>query len=181
VLDPDVARTMVEMMKGVISDGTGRSLRSTYGLTCDLAGKTGTTNDNTDGWFIGYTPTLVAGCWVGNDNPAIHFRTTAYGQGAHTALPIFGKFMGSAQSDPRFGKYTNATFSELPDYIASSLECDYFSETEPKKGFLESIFGRKEEATSDQVQDVTPDKPAPKSAEEKQGLLERMKGLFKKN
>lgn len=182
VLDPDVSRTMVEMMKGVISDGTGRSLRSTYGLTCDLAGKTGTTNDNTDGWFIGYTPTLVAGCWVGNDIPAIHFRTTAYGQGAHTAMPIFGKFMGKAESDPRFAKYTNATFSELPDYISSSLECDYFSETEPKKGFFESIFGRKDEVTDNTQEEEEPaSATAPKSAEEKQSLLQRMKGMFKKN
>jgi penicillin-binding protein 1A len=186
VLDPDIARTMAELMKGVINEGTGRALRGGYGITCDLAGKTGTTNDNTDGWFIGYTPTIVAGCWVGNDNPVIHFRTTGLGQGAHTAMPIFGKFMGRVQGDPRFNKYTVA-FPELPDYIAARLNCESFTNEAPPKvnqgGFFQKLFnsGEDEKATQKQkTEEVEKKSPPRKTDEEKQGLLDKMKDLFRK-
>jgi penicillin-binding protein 1A len=181
VLDPDVAQLMVEMMKGVIENGTGRALRSVYGLTGDVAGKTGTTQDNTDGWFIGCTPGMVAGAWVGNDNPAIRFRTTALGQGAHTAMPIYGSFVRRLETDPRFLKYAGGYFKPLPDELALRLDCELFSMTDDdhKKGFLDGLFDREVEKPKTTLQQPSADKPDEKPAKEKQSLLNRMKDLFK--
>ena len=77
---------MLHMLKRVVNEGTGSGLRSRYGLTNDIAGKTGTTQANADGWFIGITPKLVMGCWIGADDPAIHFRT--YGDGAGSSNSV---------------------------------------------------------------------------------------------
>lgn len=180
VIDSEVARVMAEMMKGVISDGTGRSLRSVYGITGELAGKTGTTQNNTDGWFIGYTPSLVAGAWVGNDQPAIHFRSTGLGQGAHTALPVFGMFMNKTEADPRFNKYTRVSFPQLPDYVAAKLDCELFAMEDPSQSVFEKLFRRqgvKADSTSLK-------KPYEKGSDKRQvdhpGLLQRMKDLFRK-
>lgn len=89
----DAAYYMVDMLQEVINSGTGRNLRANYGITAQLGGKTGTTQNNTDGWFVGFTPSLVAGAWVGADQPVVRFRTTSLGQGAYMAMPIFGRFM----------------------------------------------------------------------------------------
>ena len=86
------------MMRGVIDRGTAQSLRTKYGIRSQHAGKTGTTQNNSDGWFIGYTPTIVAGAWVGNDQPSIRFRSTALGCGGHTALPIYALFFQNAEN-----------------------------------------------------------------------------------
>ena len=85
---------MIYMLKAVINEGTGRALRGgAYHITGDLGGKTGTTNSNADGWFIGFCPKLVVASWVGGDDRDIHFGSMAFGQGARAALPIFGKLM----------------------------------------------------------------------------------------
>lgn len=104
VLSDDVAYKMVDMLKGPVGPGgTGGSLRSRFGLADikNICGKTGTTNNNTDGWFIGFTPQLVAGAWVGCDDPILHFLTTGNGMGSASAMPIFGKFMHKAYNDPK--------------------------------------------------------------------------------
>ena len=91
-LAENVAYTTNEMMKGVIDKGTGAKLRSRYNLkTMAISGKTGTTQSNADAWFIGVTPDLVTGCWVGFDQPSVHFASTATGQGGAAALPIVGE------------------------------------------------------------------------------------------
>lgn len=92
-LNETVAYNMVRMMQGVVDGGTGGRLRSVYGLRGEIAGKTGTTNDNSDAWFIGYTPSITAGVWVGCEDRQVHFQTTANGQGAAAALPIWGIWM----------------------------------------------------------------------------------------
>lgn len=92
-MSEQVAYAMVSMLKGVVDFGTAKRLRSTYGLRAEIAGKTGTTNDNSDGWFIGVVPRICAGAWVGGDEKSIHFRSTALGSGSNMALPIWGKFM----------------------------------------------------------------------------------------
>jgi len=97
-IDPKTAYLMLDMMKDVITKGT--SVRLTYGrpygnINFPVAGKTGTTQDNGDGWFVGLTPDLVTGVWVGASNRAIRFRSTTYGQGANTGLPIFGYFINN--------------------------------------------------------------------------------------
>jgi penicillin-binding protein 1A len=93
VISKQTAYYITEMLKGVVNEGTASRLRGTYGVSGEIAGKTGTTQSQTDGWFIGYTPGLVAGAWVGAENPAVHFSSIVYGQGASTALPIWAYFM----------------------------------------------------------------------------------------
>ena len=100
VINPSTASTMVRMMQNVVNNGTAARLRWMFGLKGELAGKTGTTNDNTDGWFIGYTPQLIAGAWVGFNYNFLHFSTTQIGQGANTGLPIFALFMKQLYAHP---------------------------------------------------------------------------------
>jgi penicillin-binding protein 1A len=130
------------MLKGVVNEGTAASLRSRYGLKGDIAGKTGTTQSNADGWFMAMTPRLVVGTWVGADDPGIRFRTTALGQGAHTALPIFAEFYKGVSSDPQRREYTSSRFKTLPESYRRQLSCDLFKDD---KTFIEKLFGKKDE------------------------------------
>jgi len=91
----------VRLMQGVVDHGTGGRLRTQYNLNFPVAGKTGTTDNHSDGWFVGYTPMLTCGVWVGNEDRAAHFRTITLGQGARMAMPIFGLFMQKCYSDPK--------------------------------------------------------------------------------
>ncbi|MBR3387419.1 MAG: transglycosylase domain-containing protein [Bacteroidales bacterium] len=106
----DAAYAMIQMMRGVVDGGTGSRLRFRYGLTGAIAGKTGTTNDNSDGWFIGYTPTITAGVWVGAEDRYVHFTSTALGQGANMALPIWGLWMKKVLADGTLGISSNDAF-----------------------------------------------------------------------
>ena len=99
-MDQITAFKTVRLMQGVVDYGTGGRLRSQYGISFPLAGKTGTTDNQSDGWFVGYTPLLTCGVWVGCEDRAAHFRSTALGQGARTAMPVFGLFMNKVYSDP---------------------------------------------------------------------------------
>ncbi len=96
VLDPEVNYTLLNAMRGVINKGTGAAIRSRFGIRGDVAGKTGTTQDNTDGWFILMHPQLVAGAWVGFNDGRITLRSDYWGQGAHSALPIVGDITAQA-------------------------------------------------------------------------------------
>lgn len=91
---------MLDMLRAVVDGGTGSRLRRNYGITAPMGGKTGTTQKNADGWFMGFTPKLSAGCWVGGEDPSIYFDRTNDGQGASMALPIFGLFMKKVYADP---------------------------------------------------------------------------------
>ena len=88
-------------MKGVVESGTGARLRYKYNFTNPIAGKTGTTQNNSDGWFMGLTPGLVTGVWVGCEDRSVHFRATNLGQGANMALPIWAIYMRKAMEDKR--------------------------------------------------------------------------------
>jgi len=99
ISDP-TAYLMVNLMEGVVKEGTAGRLRWKYGLQGELAGKTGTTNDQSDGWFIGYTPKLTAGVWVGAEDRQVHFESLHLGGGANMALPIWGIFMKKVYDDP---------------------------------------------------------------------------------
>ncbi len=142
VLSEESAALMIEMLKRVVNEGTGASLRSKYGLQGDIAGKTGTTQSNADGWFMAITPKLVVGTWVGADDPGIRFRTTALGQGAHTALPIFAAFYKQVSVDTQRRVYVSSRFKPLPTSYQRQLSCDLFKED---KTFLEKVFGKKDE------------------------------------
>ena len=100
-IDQITAFKTVRLMQGVVDFGTGGRLRSQYKLDFPLAGKTGTTDNQSDGWFVGYTPLLTCGVWVGCEDRSAHFRSTALGQGARTALPVFGLFMQKVYADPQ--------------------------------------------------------------------------------
>jgi len=116
VMNEQVAYSVLKMMKGVVEAGTAGSLRYAGGyggITYPTAGKTGTTQNNSDGWFIGLTPDLATGVWVGAEDRGVRFRSTAMGQGARTALPIYGYYMNSVYKDPKIAIST--TDFEKPD------------------------------------------------------------------
>ena len=99
VISRESSYKMIDMMRGVINEGTGYRLRGTYKITADMCGKTGTTQNMSDGWFMGYTPSLVTGCWVGGEERNIHFDKMSEGQGAAMALPIYGLYMQKVYAD----------------------------------------------------------------------------------
>ncbi len=122
-LNSTVAYEILKMMKGVIERGTGASLRSgKYGTIAPTAGKTGTTQNNSDGWFIGITPDLVTGIWVGAEDRSVRFKSMNYGQGARMALPIYGLYMKQVYKDAHIGLST-LDFAEPPDYDPKKYEC----------------------------------------------------------
>jgi penicillin-binding protein 1A len=95
-LTPEVAYSLLDLMRGVVDRGTGVAIRSRFGIRGDVAGKTGTTQDNADGWFLLMHPQLVAGAWVGFNDNRVTLRSDYWGQGAHSALPIVGDFFRQA-------------------------------------------------------------------------------------
>ena len=113
VISEESAHKMLYMLKGVVDGGTAGRLRFRYNMTGDLAGKTGTTNNNSDAWFMGITPHLVSGVWVGGDDRDIHFDTMQMGQGATMALPVFAYYMKRVYADRRLGFSESAKF-DLP-------------------------------------------------------------------
>lgn len=98
----------------VVDKGTGRALRGSYGISAQMGGKTGTTNGNSDAWFMGFTPELVTGVWVGGEERHIHFNSGAYGQGSRAALPIYGLYMKKVYADPKL-PYKQETKFEFPE------------------------------------------------------------------
>ena len=133
----DAAYAMIQMMRGVVDGGTGSRLRSRYGLSGPIAGKTGTTNDNSDGWFIAYTPTITAGVWVGAEDRYVHFTSTALGQGANMALPIWGLWMKKVIADGTLGISSNDAF---PDEVNKSFCTGSAWETSAKDELEEFYF-----------------------------------------
>ena len=116
VISKESSYKMIDMMKAVIDEGTGRRLRFLYKFTADIAGKTGTTNENADGWFMGYTPSLVSGCWVGGDDRDIHFTSMSDGQGASMALPIWALYMQKVYADESLGYSQEEKFNIPEDF-----------------------------------------------------------------
>ena len=110
VISEESANKMLYMLKAVVDGGTATRLRYKYNFKGEMAGKTGTTNNNSDAWFMGITPTLVSGCWVGGDDRDIHFDRMDMGQGAAMALPIFALYMKKVYADNRLNYNENAVF-----------------------------------------------------------------------
>lgn len=119
VISRDAAWKMVELMRGVMDGGTGSRMRFKYNIKSPMGGKTGTTNDNSDGWFVGYTPSLAFGAWVGGDERDVHFASMNYGQGAASALPVVGIFLNKVYADETLGYNRDEEF-ELPQEIAAT-------------------------------------------------------------
>lgn len=114
VISAEAADKMITLLRGVIDGGTGGRIRSRYNIEGQIAGKTGTTNNNSDAWFIGCTPQLVSGCWVGGEDRDIHFDNMTYGQGAAMALPVWALYMQKVYKDKELGFSTAVPF-DLPD------------------------------------------------------------------
>ena len=133
-------QVMLQIMRTTVDKGTASRIRKSYKLNNDIAGKTGTTQDNKDGWFVGITPKLVTVTWVGNDNYNIGFKTTALGQGANTALPIFAKLYQEMNKDANFDFITKAKFEQPTEEILDDLDC----KPEKRDGFLKRLFSKKQ-------------------------------------
>ena len=114
VISGESADKMLYMLRAVVDGGTAGRLRHRYNITAPLGGKTGTTNSNSDAWFMGVSPKLVTGCWVGGDDRDIHFESMTYGQGASAALPIFALYMNSLYNDPALN-YSQSDQFDFPE------------------------------------------------------------------
>ena len=114
ILSETAAYKMLYMLRSVIDGGTGGRIRRVYNITAPMGGKTGTTQNNSDAWFMGFTPTLVSGCWVGGEERSIHFDRMEHGQGAAAALPIYGLYMQKVYADKSLG-YTQEDDWEIPE------------------------------------------------------------------
>lgn len=125
-LDPQTSYLVLDLMKGVVESGTGRRLRYIYNLSSVIAGKTGTTDNNSDGWFIGINPKLSTAIWVGGELRSIHFRSTALGQGAAMALPVYGLFMKKCERDKTLNFY-HGDFS-APETLTIEMDCSKYLE-----------------------------------------------------
>ena len=136
VISEESSYKMLDMLRAVINEGTGTRIRARYNITADMGGKTGTTNNNSDGWFMGFTPSLVNGCWVGGEDRDIHFDGMNYGQGASMALPIWGLYMNKVYADKSLGYSQEETFRIPEDYDP----CRGLSEVEEHLLELEELF-----------------------------------------
>ena len=140
VISEESANKMLYMLKAVVDGGTAGRLRFRYNLTGDLAGKTGTTNNNSDAWFMGLTPTLVSGVWVGGDDRDIHFDSMAMGQGATMALPVFALYMQRVYKDKRLGYNEQAVFDLPVGYDPCQLDESGIEDTENGAEDIEEVF-----------------------------------------
>lgn len=130
---------ILSLLTSVIDAGTGnRVRRAPYNITAQMGGKTGTTNSNSDGWFMGFTPELVTGVWVGGEERFIHFNTMAYGQGASMALPIYGKYMSKVYSDKKL-PYSQGVRFPSPNF--DLCEKEFYGEYGDDEDVEESIDG----------------------------------------
>ncbi|GGW45051.1 penicillin-binding protein 1A [Arenibacter certesii] len=130
------SQIMIQMMKATVNSGTAARLRSTYGLKNEIAGKTGTTQNNKDAWFVALTPKLLNITWVGLDNHEIGFKSTSLGQGANAALPIFALWTQKLNADKSFDYITKARFKAPSSSVLAKLDCDPVK----RDGFFKRLF-----------------------------------------
>ena len=135
VISEESTYKMLEMLRAVMNGGTGSRMRYRYNIECDMGGKTGTTNRNADAWFMGFTPSLVSGCWVGGEDRDIHFDSTRMGQGANMALPIWAYYMKKVFADKSLGYDPNEKFDIPEDFNPCSSELDNYL-----PGGIEEVF-----------------------------------------
>lgn len=138
-LNEETAFVTLSLLKGVVEYGTGMRLRFRYKLTNPIAGKTGTSQNQSDGWFVGITPELTTGVWVGCEDRAVHFRTTNLGQGANTALPIWGLFMQKVYNDTGIA-LSKEDFERPENPLTIELDCSKYN-TQNQQGTTPRDFG----------------------------------------
>jgi len=129
-MSEETAYLMLELMKGVVDGGTSGRIRSVYNIKHPIAGKTGTTDDNSDGWFMGITPELVAGAWVGAEDMQVHFISTGLGQGANMALPIWALFMQKVYADKSINLSTK-DFDRPSKPLSVEIDCEDYNREHP--------------------------------------------------
>ncbi|HVA98079.1 MAG TPA: penicillin-binding transpeptidase domain-containing protein, partial [Bacteroidia bacterium] len=122
VMSEEKAYIMLDLLKGVVQYGTGVRIRYKYKLMNPIAGKTGTTQNNSDGWFMGITPDLVSGCWVGWEDRSVHFSSMQWGQGASEALPIWAYYMQSVYADKSL-TISQGDFAKPAKKLSVELDC----------------------------------------------------------
>ncbi len=147
----DTRQILLELMKETVNGGTASRLRSTYQLKNDIAGKTGTTQNNKDAWFVGITPKLIHVTWVGLDQHEIGFNSTSLGQGANAALPLFALFIQKLNEDPTFNSITKAKFETPSATVLKTLDC----EPVKRDGFLKRLFTNPKKVKSKKFKDKT--------------------------
>lgn len=135
-MSEETAYLMLSLMKGVVESGTGIRLKYTYGFRNPIAGKTGTTQNQSDGWFMGITPNLATGVWVGAEDRSVHFRTITQGQGANMALPIWALFMKDVYANKKIGLY-QGDFDKPIKPLSVEIDCDKY-DAQKRKKFYES-------------------------------------------
>lgn len=170
---------ITHMMEAAIQRGTGGRIRRVYNIGGDFAGKTGTTQNYADGWFVGYTPTLVTGTWVGGQEPGIRFRSSRLGQGANTALPIVGRFFRLLYDDPGYRDLQNIRFPELHDDLLADLDIPHYKEMLEieRHGFFDRLFAG--DTKEEKLQDLR--RMDTDTVEEKKNVWQRFRGIFRKN
>lgn len=137
-MNEEVAYVMTRMLRGVVTNGTGWRLAGRYGVKAPIGGKTGTTQNNSDGWFMGISPQLVAGVWTGCEDRAFHFISTAQGDGATTALPIFAGFMKRVYANPKL-KISKADFEPPKSGVSIIYDCNQYQQQEQKTELDEKL------------------------------------------
>jgi penicillin-binding protein 1A len=140
-MDAQTAYVMTYMLKGVIEEGTGSRLMYKYGFHNPIGGKTGTTQDNSDGWFMGITPQLVTGVWTGCEDRDIHFRSTRLGEGANSALPIFAGFMKRVYDNPALGIKRNVDFDAPKGGVSIVMDCNAYKQQQQGTGEVDKKLG----------------------------------------
>lgn len=143
VLSELATAKMLDMLRGVMDGGSGARVRYKYGLKAPMGGKTGTTQNNSDGWFMAFTPSLVTATWVGGEDRSIHFDGTFLGQGANMALPIFALFMQKVYADPSLGYSQDEQFTKSTENICIGANADDLidASTIPDQGGIDEMFG----------------------------------------
>ena len=189
VASPENCRIITQMLKAVVNDGTGSSIRSVWGIDSEFAGKTGTTQDQADGWFIGMTPNLVAGAWVGGEDPSIHFRSLGEGAGGKTALPIVGQFYSQILHKSKYQNMRFSTFESPSEESMAMLNIPPYREVLEVglRGFIHDLFGKKEtnpnydqKKQGKSVAEPNKEEAKPTTETEKKPFWQSMKEIFKK-
>ncbi len=143
VISDQVAFVMVKMLENVVDHGTASRLRGKFQIKGEMGGKTGTTQDNTDGWFMGITPQVVGGCWVGGEDRIIRFKSMFYGQGASMALPIWAYFIKSCYADKSLNLSPDAHFAAPAGEMRIETDCSKYNEEYGQQN-TDFIFGTEE-------------------------------------
>jgi penicillin-binding protein 1A len=175
VLDTRISENMRRMLQLVVDSGTANSIRSVYGIRAAVGGKTGTTQNNADGWFIAITPNLVCGAWVGAESPLVRFRSTRLGQGAATALPIVGEFLKNAERQANTLSSVGARFPSVSASTRLDLYCPIYVENRTDH-FLNRLF----DAEAREEKKALKEKAREEQKDDKKGWMRRLLDKLKK-